>query len=311
MDKKYAIGADVGGSHISAMLIDLEEKKAIGSSLVECAINNKGSAQEIIGRWSQTIAQVAAEVDAQSLLGIGFAMPGPFDYARGISLIKGVDKYENIYGTNIGRAIREELSWSDSIPFRYINDATAFAVGECWLGEAAAFERVVAITLGTGFGSSFIRGGVPVIEGDNIPTMGYFYDLPYGNSIADDYFATRWFVKEWAQRTGEQIKGVKELVEKAESDPRAKALFSDFGTALGDFIAPHLSLFAADCLVLGGNISGASSLFERSLQEALKNKGVHLPANVSKLGELAAMGGAARLLDENFWSKIKPLLTKY
>ena len=33
--------------------------------------------------------------------GIGIAIPGPFDYGNGISLIKDLEKYESLYGTNI------------------------------------------------------------------------------------------------------------------------------------------------------------------------------------------------------------------
>ncbi len=311
MNKKYAIGIDIGGSHISAMLIDMEQKKPVDGTLVEQKINNKASSEEIISRWSLAIQQVLEHVNTDELAGVGIAMPGPFEYATGISRIKGVDKYESLYGINVGQAIRETLNLQADISFRYVNDATAFAIGESWIGKASAHQQVVAITLGTGFGSSFIRQGVPVIEGDDIPTMGYVYDIPYADSIADDHFATRWFVREWKARTGEECKGVKEIAEKVPTDNRAKVLFDDFGKALGNFMAPYLKSFGAQCLVIGGNISGAFGLFEAEMRKALSAKSINIDIYVSSLGELSAMAGAARLLDEYFWSEMKNLISKY
>ena len=36
-------------------------------------------------------------------------MPGPFDYVKGICYIRGVAKYENLYGFNITDAIASSL----------------------------------------------------------------------------------------------------------------------------------------------------------------------------------------------------------
>ncbi len=311
MKKKYAIGIDIGGSHISAILFDINRKEAVAGTLVEVKINNKASSNEIISKWSSAIKQVLDKVAITDLLGIGFAIPGSFNYEQGVSLIKGVDKYESLYGINVGEAIRAELSLPDELVFRYVNDATSFAIGECWVSKAASYKRVVAITLGTGLGSSFIIDGVPVIEGDNIPAMGYVYDIPYANSIADDHFSTRWFVREWKARTGEACSGAKDIVDRAETDLRAKTLLHDFGFALGMFMGEHLKKFEAQCLVIGGNISGAWSWFEPEMRRAFEEQGLSVEIHVSNLGELSAMAGAARLLDDEFWKDMKSLISKY
>ena len=41
------------------------------------------------------------KVPLENVKGIGFAMPGPFDYVKGICYIQGVAKYENLYGINV------------------------------------------------------------------------------------------------------------------------------------------------------------------------------------------------------------------
>jgi len=310
MKKKYAIGVDIGGSHISSILVDVSKGTLLRESLAGQKVNNKASAGEILTDWSVAIRKALMYVDKNDLLGIGFAMPGPFDYEKGVALLKNVDKYESLYGINVGDELKKLLGLPHSLPFRYMNDAMSFAIGECWMGQASSFRNVVAITLGTGFGSAFLINGVPVIEGDNVPAMGYVYHIPYENGIADDYFSTRWFVREYAERTGIICSGVKEIAERAKKEEHARRLFEDFGTRIGYFIAPLLQRFEANCLVIGGNISAAVSLFGPSLENAWQKQGIHMEIVISELMESAAMAGSARLLDDNFWRKTELLTAK-
>ncbi len=171
-------------------------------SLAEQKVDNQASADEILNNWSVALGKTMSFLNSDDLLGIGFAAPGPFDYKSGVALLRNVAKYENLYGINVGDRLKTLLHLPAEMPFRYLNDALSFAVGECWVGKAAAYQNVVAITLGTGFGSAFLTDGVPVIEGNRVPPMGYVYHIPYKESIADDYFSTRWFISEYEKRTG-------------------------------------------------------------------------------------------------------------
>jgi len=168
----------------------------------------------------------------------------------------------------------------------------------------------VAITLGTGFGSAFLTDSVPVIEGERVPPMGYVYHIPHKTGIADDYFSTRWFVNEYAARTGRLCKGVKEIAELAATEPVAKKLFEDFGHSLGIFMSPLVNTFEAGCLVIGGNISGAYQLFGSAFEKAMKDQNAEVKIVISELMESAAMVGSARLLDDGFWKEVEPLTPK-
>ena len=44
------------------------------------------------------------------LLGIGIAMPGPFDYNEGISLIRNLGKYDSIFGVNVRQYLSSEFN---------------------------------------------------------------------------------------------------------------------------------------------------------------------------------------------------------
>jgi glucokinase len=237
-------------------------------------------------------------------------MPGPFDYSTGVARLKNVAKYDSLYGIHVGDELKKLLDLPATMPFRYLNDALAFAVGECWLGKSSAFRNIVAITLGTGFGSAFVSNGVPVVDGATVPQMGYVYNIPYENGIADDYFSTRWFVNEYARRTGKQVSGVKEIADRYDSDADARDVFEKFGDNLGHFMAPLFKNFDADCLVIGGNIAGAFPLFGASFRKALEVNHQKVEVIISELKESAAMVGCARLLDDNFWRNIEPVVFK-
>ena len=70
----------------------------------------------IIGTWTEALSGALSKVPIEKVKGIGFAMPGPFDYVKGISYIKGVAKYENLYGVNVTGSIAKNLGVNEGFP---------------------------------------------------------------------------------------------------------------------------------------------------------------------------------------------------
>jgi glucokinase len=308
MDKNIAIGTDIGGSHISCAAIDLSTGKILKETLSESEVDNKAHASVIIKVWTETLKRALAKVAAGSVKGIGFAMPGPFDYVKGICYIKGVAKYENLYGFNIHDAVASSLESNEHFLIRFMNDASSFAVGEAWAGSAAGVNRSLSVTLGTGFGSAFISNRIPIVDGPEVPRLGCVYHIPYKDGIADDYFSTRWFLRRYMELTGKEVKGVKDLAAIAVNDKIVSGLFTEFGTGLGKFLAPFLLNFKAEMLVIGGNISHAWDLFGKQFEESLRSEGCLSKVTISKLKEDAALIGSAYLLDESFWKSVQHAL---
>ena len=104
--------------------------------------------------------------------------------------------------------------------------------------------------------------------------------------------------------------GVKEIADKAKTDSLAMEVAIEFGQNLGEFLGPWLKLFNADCLVIGGNISGAYSLFGPYFEIALKDQNVNLAVSISELKEEASLIGSTRLMNPDFWQNVEPLLSK-
>lgn len=305
-----AIGIDIGGSHISCGAVDLKINKLIEGTCFEARVDNTASADDILNIWVGAITRTMDVVGPHTIAGIGFAMPGPFDYAKGIALFERVEKYLNLYNVHVDREIRERLGLPASMPVRFINDATAFAIAEAWIGVGQGIPRIIALTLGTGFGSAFIADGIPVLEGETVPEMGCVWHLPFGEGIADDYFSTRWFERSYLKHTGRAVDGVREISELFDTDEVARKLLIEYGTNMGDFLAPWIQKFDAGKIVIGGNITGAYDKFGGYLLQSLSKHQITAGVALSILRENAAIIGSARLIDDDFYVKVEPLLSK-
>jgi glucokinase len=308
MKKSIAIGSDIGGSHITCAAIDLASGKILRDTISEREVNNQAPAKDIIGVWADALSGSLAKVPFENVKGIGFAMPGPFDYVKGICYIRGVAKYENLYGINVQEAIAGALKSPTDFLIRFMNDASSFAVGEAWAGSATNERKSLSITLGTGFGSAFISDRIPIVDGPLVPKIGCVYHLPYRDGIADDYFSTRGLLGRYKSLTGKELRGVKELAELASTDKKVMDLFADFGDNLALFLAPWLTGFEAEILVIGGNISHAYNLFGEVFESRLKKENCTSRVALSKLKEDAALMGSAYLLDDDFWKSVQHAL---
>lgn len=301
-----SIGVDIGGTHITCAAVETNTGRLLPDTSMRVTFDHEAGAALILERWALALNGTIGRTDRDRLAGIGFAIPGPFEYRTGISRMQ--HKFRHLYGVHIPGALAPLLTTGESLPMRFLNDATAFAVGEAWLGEGRGAARVVVITLGTGFGSAFLDGGVPVVARADVPLEGCLWHLPFHDDIADAYFSTGWFVRENARQGGGSIDGVKALMDRADSDPLARQLFVQFGQNLAECLAPWLKTFRAEVLIVGGNIAHALPLFETSFLEGLQQAGASVKVAPSRLHEHAALIGSARLLDDAFWDKVSAQL---
>jgi glucokinase len=282
------LGIDIGGSHITAGLVDMTEKKIIESSIVREKVNRHAPAMEILKVWSKVINQAHKKYEG-TFSQVGFAMPGPFDYENGISLIKGFDKYEALYGMNI----RNEIAARTSIQkedLLFINDADAFLEGEVFCGAANGFKTAVGLTLGTGLGSCVYSEGTI--------TNAVLNELPFKDGIAEDYISTRWFEKAYFNYTGKNINGVKPVADAYHEEEHAKVIFDEFSDNLTSLLYHCIKTFDPEVIVLGGNIANAFQLFIGRVNQQLAVQGKLPVIRRARLGENAALIGAAGIFKQ-------------
>lgn len=293
---KFAIGADVGGSHICSAVIDLASGKPVTNPVVT-DVDSSASACVVIDAWCGNIIDTLSAFP-HVVNRIGMALPGPFDYHRGISLIKGVSKFDNLFGLDVRRAMESRLLRRDIVEIRFVNDAAAFALGEAIGGCGRDCADMLVLTLGTGVGSGFVRNRQLVETGSSVPSNGWVYNLPFEGSIADDAFSTRWIINRYEELTGERLCGAKDVAERCGSDDKAQMVFDEFGNRLALFVSPLLERFGSSTLVLGGNISRAMNLFSPAMKKTFGLSGKRIEILRSALFDRAALVGAGALFFE-------------
>ncbi|GAF01562.1 ROK family protein [Saccharicrinis fermentans] len=308
MEKRFSIGVDVGGSHISCTTYDLKEGKLVEGTTRSLPMDNKGSKENVLDCFFELINPAINDIDKGSFAGIGMAFPGPIDYDKGIGLFSGNNaKYENLWQVNIRKELSLKLRIDENL-IRFINDATAFALGEYFNGTLKGIQNCLAITLGTGFGAAFIENGIPVLCDQRVPKGGCLWHLPFEGGIADEYFSTRGLKERFEKASGRSVTGVKDVADLYATDENAKMVFDDFGEKLAQFLTPWVKSFEIEAMVIGGNISRAFKLFDETLTEAFRKEGITLQIQASALLEDAAFIGAAYLQKDEFFERIKEQL---
>ncbi|MBN8865666.1 MAG: ROK family protein [Sphingobacteriales bacterium] len=279
-------GVDIGGSHITACQVAVNEGKCREGSMARRHLDSSADADTIVALWASVI-QESLQNSKQQAGQIGIAMPGPFDYENGISYMADLNKYDRLYGLNVKEMLADKLG-VPSTDIRMINDATAFLLGEQQQLTTAKSGMILGVTLGTGLGSAWSING-QLIEGD-------LYKFPFRDGVAEDYVSARWLTQQYRQRTGREVAGVKEISDQAASEEEiACELFEEFGRSIAEILYLRFEGRGPQYVILGGNISLACSHFITAFQDSLRPK-MEVPAHsVSVLGESAALIGAACL----------------
>ena len=171
------------------------------------------------------------------------------------------------------------------------NDGDLFAYGEALAGllpsvnkhleesgNPKRYKNLIGLTLGTGFGAGFVHNGI-LIEGDN-SIASEVWNIT--NSISPDRNAeegvsTRAIILEYKRlaNSNEELmpKDIFDIATQKKEGDREAAIssFETFGTHLGDTIANLMMLFDS-LVVIGGGLTGASSLFMPAAVKVLKGK---------------------------------------
>ncbi|MFS4417257.1 ROK family protein [Maribacter sp. 2307ULW6-5] len=299
MEDGTVIGVDVGGSHVTSAGVRLKDFKILDGTLASGHIDNTKDRHHILREWATIINKSIVASGLKNWVKLGFAMPGPFNYATGRALFKDNEKYKNLYNVSIREALAAYITASN-IEMRFMNDAAAFGVGTTVTEKAKQHKKVIVLTLGTGFGAAFLKNGLPLQSGKGVPVGGCLWDKPFKDGIADHYFSTRWHLARYNALSGRYIKGVKEMTQL--KNEHSATVFEEFGTNMAHFLTSYLKVFEPDAIIFGGNISKAATYFLPPFIEALGKGAKTLDISVSPLTEEKALTGASKLYDAHFWN---------
>jgi glucokinase len=276
---------EIGGTHVSAARVDLSVAAVDPSTRCRIEFPAGGKRAGLV----QAILDAAGYVAGDGVADWAVAVPGPFDYERGVFRTR--HKLEALYGVDL----RAELApYSSSILF--VNDADAFVLGEWWAGAARGHDRVLGITLGTGLGSAFLADGRIVKAGPGVPPDGELYLLPFRGAPVEEALSRRGILARYGGEPGVDVEHV--AARAGDGEQRARETLEQFSAALAEFLAPVLSAFAPSCLVVGGSIARAWDLIQPALESGLSEvetlDTVTVAANLEDAPLLGAASSVAR-----------------
>jgi glucokinase len=295
----FVIGVDVGGSHVSACLLNSGGGAFVTSSfLVRKEVSADGESGEIVDAWAVAIESCAETWPQRDDWRIGIAMPGPFDYEQGISLIKDLHKFDSLYGLNVREMLALRLG-IDPGQIRMMNDASAFLLGEMRAGAGRGYSRAAGITLGTGLGSAHYF--------DHVLYDGDLWCTPFKDLRAEDYLCSRWFLEMYEIVKASKaesiegkpaITGVRDLVLLYDEDFDVRMIFNAFGRHLAEILFLKYPPPLQDVVIIGGNIAKAWPNFMSAALAWCHEQGTVMNFRPAELGEMAALVGAAGLWKE-------------
>ena len=297
MNTSHAIGLDIGGTHITAAVINKTEMKALDFSLCKESFDSNLPADQVMNIWKKVICTAIENSKIKDITGIAVCMPGPFDYKNGICWIKDQSKYEHFYGLNIRELLLESLNFPVDFPVIFEIDAVCFGKGEVFKQQENLSKKVMAVTLGTGLGACFIDKGVSINSGNSVPTDGEIYNLPYKEGMAEDYVSIRGLLAHYESLSGVKLNNGLELYNLAKNeDQQAIDVFERMGEDLAAVAIPCIKNFDADHIIIGGKIANASDLFLSSFHKTIQESGLKVEVSISNDNEIAALLGAVSFL---------------
>lgn len=251
----------------------------VGGTFIKCSdgreipINSNGTRDEIVASFREAVA---------GYMCVRAAIPGPFNYETGHFLMK--HKFAAVYDEYF-----QDIVGVDDCKF--IHDVNCMLLGEVCNGNAAKYNRVALIALGTGLGFAISVDGQLLKNEKGSPAVS-LYNRPYHDGVLEDYASKRGVWKLY----GDSSVPVKQIAMKAfDGDAKALHAFKTMGEILASEISPIIKEYDIECLLLGGQISRSWELFAPYIKTGLNAEGVQLEIAPISDFENATFNGLACL----------------
>jgi predicted NBD/HSP70 family sugar kinase len=146
----YVLGVDLGKVNTNFVLINLEQQVVLNIQKKKCYLDNDISILDTIKKEINSLLSKAT-VKWQSLLGMGFSIPGIVDGPKGNS--------ETYLNFNNGKPLVKTLQEYFKKPVQIEHDVKALALGELWFGEARNTKNALCLMVDWGLGLGIIIDG--------------------------------------------------------------------------------------------------------------------------------------------------------
>jgi glucokinase len=308
----YAIGVDLGGTQVRAVLIDRDGHVYRFERADTATI---GGPAAVITQITELITAVQADIPSSEIIGVGVGTPGPLDPFNGIVL-----EAPNLPGW-LDVPLKSILQEQTGLTVAVGNDANVAALGEWRFGCGLGCHHFIYVTVSTGIGGGVIvddhlllgRKGIAgevghmTIQTDGplcgCGNHGCWEAIASGTALARQAVAAidlgrKSLIPEIA---GNAPVGARHVAAAAAGgDELALELMQREGEMIGVGLANLMHLFAPDLIALGGGVMKSFYLLEPYIRRAIDERAMppyrDTPIRVATLGDRVGVLGAAALM---------------
>lgn len=310
--KKYAFGADVGGTTVKMGLFETDGT-LLDTWEIPTVTANGGAA--ILPDISSTVLEKMKEkgISKDDVEGIGMGVPGPVSddgtVNKCVNLGWGVINVEKILGELTGLRVKAG------------NDANVAAMGEAWQGGGKGYKDIVMITLGTGVGGGVIING-KIVSGANgaAGEIGHIHVSNQETEVCgcgkkgclEQYASANGFTRITKRYLAEHpeektvLHEVKELNSKViidaakAGDQTAIKMVDAVGNYLGRALATIACVVNPEAFVIGGGMSKSGPILIDNITKYYKRYAFHAATDtdikLATLGNQAGIYGGVGML---------------
>ena len=281
---------DVGGTFVKSSL-GIAGKGAVEGTFMSTPISSNGTAEEITEAFRLAVSgqiKRAAE-EGYAVEAVCAALPGPFDYKKGIFLMK--HKFAAVYGVSFREILGDVIAPETRLAF--VHDVNGALLGALTVDASLREGNVAMVTLGTGLGFTYSIDGKVQESETGSPAKG-LWNAPYMGGILEEYVSRRGILRLYAEQGGKLAEGedVKEVSLRARNgEEAALAAFRLAGSHLATGASQLIADLGIRQIIFGGQISRSFDLMEGSLREGLPEN-VEVKAS-SDIEGLVLVGAAA------------------
>lgn len=282
---------DVGGTFVKSSL-GIAGKGALEGTFMSTPVLSDGSAEEITDAFRTAVSgqiRRAAE-EGYAVEAVCAALPGPFDYKKGVFLMK--HKFAAVYGISFREILGDVITPDTRLAF--VHDVNGALLGALEYDHSLREGNVAMVTLGTGLGFTYAVDGKVQESVTGSPAKG-LWNAPYMGGILEEYVSRRGILRLYAQQGGRLAEGedVREISLRAKNgEEAALKAFSLTGRHLAAGASQLIADLGIRQIVFGGQISKSFDLMEKSLAEGLPE---NVALTVSSDIEGLVLVGAASL----------------
>lgn len=241
------LAVHIGDSFITYGLCE-EDGSFVEGSRQAVPSHSDGSAYDLINALSQVLEPFQGQVGR-----VGVSVSCPFDYAHGVFHM--TRKFSAMNGQGIS-----PIFLGLGMQPTYLNDSTAFLLGETLYGVARQHPSCSGLMLGTSLGYAISYKGKILVDDQDEPAI-QLEKKPYHDGLVDDYVSRKAIRREYHQLSGfPDLVDVDEINRRAEQgDFWARRVFNDVGTRIATALRTNIPRrLYGNVLVLGGKIAYAS-----------------------------------------------------